>query len=230
MSNDQKQKDMIKNDIAMKAKPKCGVCGKFKNEAPLCTCTGGVSSASEGGGSDNSSSAGSDVSTELSGNSVSDGSSATTSLHSNAADSIHSLSISDIIDQLTYMLKNEILMIHNDSEKGILTIKLLHSSALLPEEQKLAFEYLIKLVLNELSKFKKDNGISSECKTVEKDSSGNIQSLIIMLPHPGLYDAFITRLLSHELFKPQVDTPVSKSSSEYQSPRPRSILDGLKRQ
>lgn len=221
MSNYQNLKD-----TEMKSKPRCSVCGKFKNEAPLCVCAGGSDSASESTSND-SGSVSSGISTE---SRTHDNSTKTTLTQEDKENSFNPLQLSSSADVLLDMLENKLLMISNNRDTGILTISLLHSSSELTSEQKFSFECLVKIVLCELNKFKEDNNLSSKSLEFKKDKSGNVQSLIITLPRPGLYDAFINRLLSHELFKQQANTSVSKAPIEYQSPRPRSILDGLKRQ
>jgi len=101
------------------------------------------------------------------------------------------------------LLSKRILVIDNDSEKGILTIKLQCSPSHLSKEQRDELEKYIDVILKQLDAFKKEKGISTQCATIEEDKNGNIISLRIMLPTPTIYNAFIQMLANENLLPMQ---------------------------
>lgn len=101
------------------------------------------------------------------------------------------------------LLSKNILVINNDRDSGILTIKLQCKPNLLSEEQKNEFKKFVDTILEELDEFKKEKGILTNCETVEQDNVGNFLSLRITLPTPTAYDAFIQRLASKNLLLKQ---------------------------
>ena len=107
---------------------------------------------------------------------------------------------SEVISDL---LSKELLLIDNDRNSGILTVKLRYSFGLLSEERRDALKNFVDAILKELRDFKKENGISASCAAMENDNERDFTSLRITLPKPGLYDAFIQRLASKNLLPVQ---------------------------
>jgi hypothetical protein len=107
---------------------------------------------------------------------------------------------SEIISEL---LSKKLLMIDNDKERGILTIKLQCDPKLLSEEQRNELKKFVNTILKELDAFKKEHKISANCAIINKDNEGNILSLRIALPVPKIYDTFIQRLAVKNLLPTQ---------------------------
>ncbi|CAN5416076.1 hypothetical protein BH10PSE19_BH10PSE19_13590 [soil metagenome] len=97
------------------------------------------------------------------------------------------------------LLVRKLLLINNNPETGILTIKLQCDHNLLTKEQKYALNALIKAILNELSSFKNAHNIADQCSIFRTDDQGNIEFLRITLPTPKLYDIFTQRLIDNNL-------------------------------
>jgi hypothetical protein len=106
-------------------------------------------------------------------------------------------------DVIAELLAKKLLFINNDRDSGILTIKLQCDPNLLTEDQKNELKKFVDAILKELDEFKKENGISANCATLEKDKEGNILSLRINLPTPKIYDDFIMRLADKNLLPMQ---------------------------
>lgn len=104
---------------------------------------------------------------------------------------------------LSELLILQLLVITNDKDSGILTIKLQYDPASLSSTQKAELKKLIDSILKELNEFKKENNIKDNCATLKKDREGNVIFLQIALPKPTLYDAFIRRLESKKLLPSQ---------------------------
>lgn len=100
------------------------------------------------------------------------------------------------------MLAKRLLIIKNDHELGILTIKC--NPNLITPEQKISLEKYVIVILNELSDFKEQNNIKIDCAIVEKDVKGNFSSLQVTLPTPTVYDKFIQQLADKNLLPLQV--------------------------
>jgi hypothetical protein len=113
------------------------------------------------------------------------------------------------------MLSQGLLMIDNDRERGILSIKLLCDPKILSAEQKTEFEKFISAILRELSEFKAENNISADCAVLQKDRDQNILSLQVRLSKPSLYDAFIRRLAGRQLLPLQNIKQDGKRKVEY---------------
>ncbi|MBX3708784.1 MAG: hypothetical protein KIT56_08600 [Gammaproteobacteria bacterium] len=114
------------------------------------------------------------------------------------------------------LLSKRLLLIDNDRELGTLTIKLLCNPKDLSPEQRNEFKKFVDTILKELEEFKKENGISNNCKLLEQDKEGNILSLRIALPTPTLYDAFIQRLANKNLLPLQNIEQKAKEKVTYQ--------------
>lgn len=103
---------------------------------------------------------------------------------------------SEIISEL---LSKKLLVIDNNKDCGILTIKLQCNAALLWEKQRNELIKFINTLLKELEDFKVEHNISINCAIINKDNESNIQSLCIALPMPKIYDGFIQRLANKNL-------------------------------
>jgi hypothetical protein len=211
--NDKKQqleKDRTKEEAAAdKAKPRCFICGKYtdKKTSPQCFGHGGGGGGSSGGGSEEK--AGKDdatLSSAKSSGGSDTGSKAelkATNVRSNIATKPQlDLTVKDIKFNpkiISELLSKKILVIDNDKEKGMLTIKLLLDPNSLSQEQRNELKKFMNAILNELNEFKKEKNITANCYTIQKDKDGNIMALSIALPTPTLYDAFIQRLANKNL-------------------------------
>lgn len=71
-------------------------------------------------------------------------------------------------------------------------------------------------MINEIDNFKKDQGITTECKTIDYDKDGNISFLRISLPTAALYDAFIKRLADKNLLPKQILEQHAKNKFSHQ--------------
>lgn len=204
-STEDKQRQ-IKADAAIKAKPKCSICGKFKYDMPRCAGHGidggGHSSKGESGLSHDK------TSTDAVSNTAS-----VSSRHSHdASHEMNALDVSHhtVMDEKTFnqeviseLLSNKLLLINNDRNSGTLIVKLQCEPKFVTAEQSRELNKYVNIILNELEEFKKEHGISVECKDIKRDHDGNIQSLCITLPTPALYDAFIQRLTNKNLLPVQ---------------------------
>jgi len=103
---------------------------------------------------------------------------------------------SDIISDL---LSKKLLLIDNNRDSGILTIKLLCSPSMLSNEQRKELNNFFEAILKQLDEFKKEKGITTDC--VKKENEGNIY---ISLPTPKMYDEFIKILTRKNLLPKQV--------------------------
>lgn len=115
------------------------------------------------------------------------------------------------LEIISEMLSKRLLMIDNNGKQGILTIKLLCKPDVLSQEQKNELTKFVDIIVKQLKMFKKENGISTRCKTIDRDNKGNILSVRIMLPTSELYDAFIRRLANQNLLPIQ---NIQQSESE----------------
>lgn len=107
---------------------------------------------------------------------------------------------SEVISEL---LSKNLLILDDDKELGILTIKLQCDFHLLSENQKNNLNIFFNVVLKELNVFKSKNSISANCITIDKDEKGNTLALRISLPTPTLYQAFIQQLTNKNLLLTQ---------------------------
>jgi len=218
----QLEKDRIRKDMVDQAKPKCRICGKYLYEAPQCFGHGGGGGGGGGGSSGESASKdGSKVIDGTPGKTTDTVTQAANVMKEGVADM--SLGLQPQLGEKTFnpeviseLLSNKILVIDNDRDKGILAIKLQCHPDSLSVEQKNELKKFVNAILNELNEFKKENGISADCKTIEKDKDGNILSLLITLPTPILYDAFVQRLASKNLLPIQNIEQQAKEKVVYQ--------------
>lgn len=95
------------------------------------------------------------------------------------------------------LIKKNILIFENKQDSGILSIRLVNSN-LLTSEQRSEYSKYIDAILAELDAFRAEFQIKDSCKSVSQDRQG-IYSLLITLPNPALYDAFIKRLVDKNL-------------------------------
>lgn len=102
-------------------------------------------------------------------------------------------------ETISELLNKKLLVINNDSDTGVLTIRLQCKPSMLSDEQRNELKKFVDIILNEVEAFKNENRISSSCITLDKDKEGNFLALRIMLPTPTLYDAFIQRLANKNL-------------------------------
>jgi len=120
---------------------------------------------------------------------------------------------SEVISDL---LSKKLLLIENNRDSGILTIKLQCNQDVLSEEQRKELGKFVDTILKELDSFKKEKKISADCAILEKDHAGNFLSLRIHLPKPTLYDEFIQRLARKNLLPTQVLAQQGKEQIVYQ--------------
>jgi hypothetical protein len=113
--------------------------------------------------------------------------------------------------EISDLLSNNILTIDSNSALGILTLRLLFNPGLLGLNAGLALKRYLDTLLEELEEFKKQHGISANCVTYQKDTSGNILSFRIHLPSSTLYDTFISQLMGKSLLPNQVHTPQNRT-------------------
>lgn len=204
----QLEKERLREALADKAKPRCTICGKYtdKKTSPQCFGHGG---GAGGGGSGSSETKGSDAaSTHTKTSSQSESKNpieATIAITSSIA-AIPQFDSHDIKfnpEVISELLSKKLLMIDNDRDKGVLTIKLQCDPNLLSQEQKDELKRYVNAILKELNELKKEKGISADCYTLQKDKDENILSLRISLPNPTLYDEFIQRLANRNLLPQQ---------------------------
>lgn len=119
-------------------------------------------------------------------------------------------------DIIAMLVADKKLLIENDSEAGVITIKLRCDPSSLSDKQKSELKKFINAILDELDAFKKENGITTNCKTIDQDKEGNILSLRIALPTPQLYDNFIKRLADN-LLPPQKLEQQEKTGANHQA-------------
>ena len=200
-------KDKEKQDAADDAmKVRCKIC--FKEVFPVRRC-GGHGGGSGGGGSavatDERSSDTSDLPSDLLGTksaAITPALDIEVAVTSSAVSSSDNLQSDDELfdaETISELLFTKLLIIENDSEKGVLTIKLQCFPKELSEEQRNKLKKFIAAIMHELTEFEKENGISEPCNKVSNDQDGNLLSLRICVPKPSLFDAFIQRLNSKHL-------------------------------
>lgn len=189
------EKERVRKDIEHQRKPKCPVCKKFLFESPRCACGGpGVtdSVAGDGAGKGDASAPAEDKgkalqsSDEVTAEAAHDSEDFTTELRldEQAFDA-------EVISEL---LSSRRLVIDNDRDLGTLTIKLLCRPETLSDKQKEELHKYVQAILEELKVFRRKNNIAAKCKEIKVDANGNFISLIIKLPGPLLFDAFIQQL------------------------------------
>lgn len=219
----QLEAEITKEAAIEKAKPRCSICGKYtdKKSSPQCFGHGG------GGGGDGPS-GDSAAKTEGKGLETTPEKTTDTVTQSNkyviTAQRIDlSLDLQSRLDDkpfnpeiISELLSNRMLLIDSDRELGALTIKLLCHPRDLSPEQRNEFKKFVNTIIKELEEFKKENGISTNCKVIGHDSDGNILSLRIALPSTTLYEAFIQRLASKHLLPLQNIEQKSKEKVTYQ--------------
>lgn len=252
----QLEKDRVKEDAANKAKPRCSICGKYTDKKTLPQCFGGHSAGggSSGGSAEESASKGEDKELD-------DTLSKTTDRVAESSivtiEQMIELSLglqpqsgeipfnAEIISEL--LLKN-LLLIDSDRQLATLNIKLLCHPKDLSPEQRHQFKKFVDTISKELEEFKKENGITNNCKMIAQDKEGNIVSLRVTLPNATLYEKFIQQLARKNLLPKknieQKTTPFSikptpsanknaaedeEAHKERSSIRPKSPLDRLKR-
>jgi hypothetical protein len=106
------------------------------------------------------------------------------------------------VDAIAELLSKKILLIDDNKELGILTIKCNpHLINLMSDDQKIELTKFIQAIKKELNDFKNKNGLSDiSCSAaIEKDSKDNILSLTIRIKDPKIYDAFIHQLANKNL-------------------------------
>jgi len=201
LKNKQQQEASRKEkEMAEKAKPRCSICGRKKFEAPKCTCGGGGG----GGPSGESASSNQDSGAALDSSSShgqSTGSVVQTTDTITAGNNSPDLSLKPELSAKPFnsvvisdLLSARIFDIDNDPGLGTLTFKLRCQPSALSLEQRSELNKFFEAILNELAKYKEKNGIKTICELVERDKDGNIMSLRIALPTPGLYIEFILQL------------------------------------
>lgn len=125
------------------------------------------------------------------------------------------------------LLSKKMLLIDNNRDSGILTIKLQCNPNLLSEGQKEELNEFIYTILEELDELKKDKSIPSNCVKIETDNDDNFLSLRIALPTPELYKAFIEKLASKNLLPvqniEQEEKIVYKEGMNHFNPTPLSM-------
>lgn len=216
----QLENNRTREAAADKAKPRCSICGKYtdKKTSPQCFGHGGGGGGSSGGESGDK--AGKDDATILSKSpsQVDTGNKAETSAIGSNVALTSQLELNDIKfnpEVISELLSKKLLVIDNDREKGILTIKLQCDPNSLSPEQRNELKKFVNAVLNELNEFKKEKGLSADCYKIEKDKDGNILSLRIALPTPTLYDSFIQRLASKNLLPVQNIEQIKNEKNVY---------------
>lgn len=110
----------------------------------------------------------------------------------------------DVISDLLFMNS---LLINNNRDTGILTIKLL----CIPGEKRKEVDKFIEAILKQLDEFKKDKGIVADC--VKRDNDG---SLHITISPPKMYDEFIQLLAKKQLLPMQVINQQENKQPVYQ--------------
>ena len=213
------ENDRVREAASDKAKPMCSVCGKYTDKKTPPMCFGHESGSSSPGESAGKDSGGTQID---SGSGKSTDTYSQASTHHSEISTVTALSFNTEIVQspfnaeiISELLSKRLLLIDNDRELGTLTIKLLCNFKDLSPEQREQFKLFINTIINELEDFKKENGISSNCKLVEQDKDGNIISLRIALPTPTHYDAFIKRLANKNLLPKQNIEQKAKEKVKY---------------
>ncbi len=120
---------------------------------------------------------------------------------------------------LSYLLKNDMLLIDNDKAKGELNIELLCNPNTLTAEQRNELNKYILIILNELDNFKKQNEIAAKSFDLEYDKHGNLIALRIALPTSPvpLYDLFIEGLGNKHLLPKENILQQTKGKVEYEN-------------
>ena len=112
--------------------------------------------------------------------------------------------LQQVLDVISRLLVNNLLIIDGDRESGVLSIRLACDPKSLTDEERIALNQYAGVVLKELAAFKNENNIRNNGVKLVTDPEGNIQSLQIMLSPVSLYDAFIERLSAKQLLPMQV--------------------------
>jgi len=110
-------------------------------------------------------------------------------------------------DVISDLLSMKSLLIQNNRDSGILTIKLL----CVPVEKRKDVDKFIEAILKQLDEFKKDKGIVADC--IKRDNDG---SLYITLSPPKMYDEFIQLLARKKLLPKQVIEQQENKYAEFQ--------------
>lgn len=117
---------------------------------------------------------------------------------------------------ISELLEMKLLVVTNDSEIGMLTIKLQCDPSRLSLEQQREFKKFVNaVVLQELEQFKKANGIKMDCCKIEKNKDSQIKAITISLPTAALYDAFIQRLANKNLLPLDVLQPQNATQNRH---------------
>jgi RNA binding exosome subunit len=97
------------------------------------------------------------------------------------------------------LLSKKILLIDNNKDSGILTIKFLCAASILSIEQRKELNKFFEAILKQLDDYKKGKGIVTDC--IKREDNGN---LYIALSNPKMYDEFIKILARKKLLPTQV--------------------------
>lgn len=201
------EEEEMRKEAADQAKPKCPRCGKYLFEPPQCfghnAGGGGGGGGGGGSGSSEKDARSGNLGTLIKAPGQNDTVPQVAAGQSKSMDfkpqfQFDTLKFDqEVISEL--LSKNKILVIENNKESGILTLKLQYDPNLLPPEQKIELDKFFNAILKAFNDFKNENGISSDRRVIEQDKNGNILSIQITLPIPTQYDNFIKQLDSKNL-------------------------------
>lgn len=209
-------KEKQKQEAASESmKTRCKIC--FREIAPQRHCGGhggggGGPSSGSGGGGGNDPAASSGISAEKRGPDLTQSISSATSPSISSNEILDGMAMIDEDDEQSFnpeviadLVEKNLVSIDNDRELETLTIKLLCKPEKLTDEQMSEFTKFVNAIVKQLDDFKEENGISANCKIIERDEKGNILSLRVALPTTKLYDAFIQRLAVNLLPAPNLN-------------------------
>ncbi|GEM_PF-4034596 len=221
------EQDRIKKEEAIKSERQmCPLCGKEYRPIRICTCSVSGGGSGSGGGSDG----GSGETEEKSNNDSNAPATFVGKLFEMAGQfgtaikqAIEGSSLDQKSHQLSRMRFNpevisellfkRILLIEN-SDSGMLTVRLLLSPSTLSDDQRKELKKFIKSILAELDAFKKENGILADC--VEKDKSNEYNLFISFPTKPKMYDKFIQLLAEKQLLPMQIIKQQENKQPVYQ--------------